>query len=322
MKSSSSKRPKTSKSQSKTSTTRSKKITKFKCPKNQPQQPTESFPTQQNLPTSSSIQKTKNPYQQQPFPFEDSKNNSEYLNNNPYTDFSANIVNEKRTKDSLRRLISTSNDLLTQQNQILTKCDELAKIISTNDYEIDRMKVKQESQNFPHIVSTYSSNLEDILDKLRKNTKELETAKKMKEENNSLRYKIEMLSIDKSDDYLNIETELHSVRNVYSNEINSMINFLNEIGVDNTTMQKVNGSSLTEDKVINFFTLVKKQMKMMKMTILAQEEQIKTLSHENMKLNNEIDNIKRENEIMNRPKHMDVNNYYNSYSHQNNYNNY
>ena len=59
------------------------------------------------------------------------------------------------------------------------------------------MKVKQESQNFPHIVSTYSSNLEDILDKLRKNTKELETAKKMKEENNSLRYKTEMLSIDK-----------------------------------------------------------------------------------------------------------------------------
>ena len=48
------------------------------------------------------------------------------------------------------------------------------------------MKVKQESQNFPHIVSTYSSNLEDILDKLRKNTKELETVKKMKEENNSL----------------------------------------------------------------------------------------------------------------------------------------
>ena len=121
------------------------------------------------------------------------------------------------------------------------------------------MKVKQESQNFPHIVSTYSSNLEDILDKLRKNTKELETAKKMKEENNSLRYKMEMLSIDKSDDYLNIETQLDSVRNVYSNEINSIINFSNEIGIDNMSMQKVNGSSLTEDKVINFFTLVKKQ---------------------------------------------------------------
>jgi hypothetical protein len=68
---SSSKRPKTSKSQSKTSTTHSKKITKSKHPKNQPQQTMESFPNQQNLPTSSSIQKNKNPYQQQPFPFED-----------------------------------------------------------------------------------------------------------------------------------------------------------------------------------------------------------------------------------------------------------
>jgi uncharacterized protein (DUF3084 family) len=184
------------------------------------------------------------------------------------------------------------------------------------------MKVKQESQNFPHIVSTYSSNLEDILDKLRKNTKELETAKKMKEENNSLRYKMEMLSIDKSDDYLNIETQLDSVRNVYSNEINSIINFSNEIGIDNMSMQKVNGSSLTEDKVINFFTLVKKQMKMMKMTILTQEEQIKTLGHENVKLNNEIDNIRRENEIMNRQKHMDVNNYCNCSNDNMNYNTY
>jgi uncharacterized protein (DUF3084 family) len=184
------------------------------------------------------------------------------------------------------------------------------------------MKVKQESQDFPHIVNTYSSNLEDILDKLRKNTKELETAKKMKEENNSLRYKMEMLSIDKSDDYLNIETQLDSVRNVYSNEINSIINFSNEIGIDNMSMQKVNGSSLTEDKVINFFTLVKKQMKMMKMTILTQEEQIKTLGHENVKLNNEIDNIRRENEIMNRQKHMDVNNYCNCFNDNMNYNTY
>ena len=131
-----------------------------------------------------------------------------------------------------------------------------------------------------------------------------------------------MLSIDKSDDYLNIETQLDSVRNVYSNEINSIINFSNEIGIDNMSMQKVNGSSLTEDKVINFFTLVKKQMKMMKMTILTQEEQIKTLGHENVKLNNEIDNIRRENEIMNRQKHMDVNNYCNCSNDNMNYNTY
>ena len=50
-------------------------------------------------------------------------------------------------------------------------------------------------------------------------------------------------------------------------------------------------------------------MKMMKTTILAQEDQIKELSHENMKLNNEIENIKRENDSMNKPQHMDGNNY-------------
>lgn len=242
--------------------------------------------------------------------------------NNTYTDFSENIINEKRTKDSLRRLIGTSNDLLTQQNAILSQCDELAKTISANDYEIDRMKVKQESENFPQVVNTYSENLDNILEKLRKHTNEIENAKKLREENNSLKYKIEMLSIDKSDDYLNIESQLHSVRNVYANEMNSMINFFNELGIDNNPIQKITNQNFSEDKVINFFSLIKTHMKNMKLTILNQEEQIKYLSNENLKISHEVENIKKQTDNFIRRKNIDFNescnmNNYNSYNNQN-----
>ena len=229
------------------------------------------------------------------------------IENTTYTDFSDNIINEKRTKDSLRRLLSTSNDLLTQQNAILSQCDELAKTITTNDYEIDKMKVKQEAENFPQIVNTYSANLENILEKLRKHTSDIENSKKLKEENNSLRYKLEMLSIDKSDDYLNIESQLHSVRNVYANEMNSMINFFSELGIDNNPIQKITGSNFSEDKVINFFSLIKTHMKNMKMTMLKQEEQIKFLSNENMKIQNEMNCYKQQSDAFIRKKNLDYN---------------
>lgn len=229
------------------------------------------------------------------------------VENTTYTDFSENIINEKRTKDSLRRLLSTSNDLLTQQNAILSQCDELAKTITANDYEIDKMKVKQEAENFPQIVNTYSANLENILEKLRKHTSDIEKSKKLKEANNSLRYKLEMLSIDKSDDYLNIESQLHSVRNVYANEMNSMINFFTELGIDNNPIQKVTGNNFSEDKVINFFSLIKTHMKNMKMTMLKQEEQIKYLSNENMRIQNDMNNFKQQSDAFIRKKNIDYN---------------
>ena len=43
------------------------------------------------------------------------------------------------------------------------------------------MKVKQEAENFPQIVNTYSANLENILEKLRKHTSDIEKSKKLKE---------------------------------------------------------------------------------------------------------------------------------------------
>lgn len=90
----------------------------------------------------------------------------------------SNVISEKATKESLKRLIETSNDLLIKQNNILDKCDGLAKVISANDYEMDRLALKQNRENFNEVISEYSGDLEGILNKLRKNTTELDEAKR------------------------------------------------------------------------------------------------------------------------------------------------
>ena len=253
-------------------------------------------------------------------------NNINNINNNyQETDYSNNIINEKKTKDSLKRLISTSHDLLNQQNNILAQCDEFAKNVTLNDFEIERVKMKQETDNFPEVVKNYTKNLGNILEKLRKTSKDIDESRKLREENNSLKYKVQMLSIDKSDDYLNIESQLTSARNIYANEMNSMINFFHEIGLDNNPIEKVTAMNFTEDKIISFFALVKKHMKDMKNKIDYQDEKIKDLSNENNKMKQRIDNINMKTESLFTKNNIDLNDINNNnfnINSNNNYNNF
>ena len=254
-----------------------------------------------------------------------SYNNINNINNYQETDYSNNIINEKKTKDSLKRLISTSHDLLNQQNNILVQCDEFAKNVSLNDFEIERIKMKQETDNFPEVVKNYTKNLGNILEKLRKTSKDIDESRKLREENNSLKYKVQMLSIDKSDDYLNIESQLTSARNIYSNEMNSMINFFHEIGLDNNPIEKVTAMNFSEDKIISFFALVKKHMKDMKNKIDYQDEKIKDLSNENNKMKQRIDNINMKTESLFTKNNIDLNDINNNnfnINSNNNYNNF
>ncbi len=252
-----------------------------------------------------------------------SYNNINNINNNyQETDYSNNIINEKKTKDSLKRLISTSYDVLNQQNNILAQCDEFAKNVSLNDFEIERLRMKQETDNFPDVVKNYTKNLGNILEKLRKTSKDIDESRKLREENNSLKYKVQMLSIDKSDDYLNIESQLTSTRNIYSNEMNSMINFFHEIGLDNNPIEKVTAMNFSEDKIISFFALVKKYMKDMKNKIDYQDEKIKDLSNENNKIKQRIDNINMKTESLFAKNNLDLNDVSNSNFNINPNNNY
>ena len=137
--------------------------------------------------------------------------------------------------------------MLEEQNNILLETDKLIQNIEVNEHEINKIQKRGKELNFPGCVNDYTEKLNNVLSKLKKNTQEMEVSNKIKEENNNLKYKIQILSIDKNDDFRNIETELNSIKTVYSNEMNIMLRFLNELGFDNIPIEHIAPSNLTTD---------------------------------------------------------------------------
>ena len=185
-----------------------------------------------------------------------------------------NIISEKKTKDSIQRLLDSASGLLEQQQNLITECDKLSKDISTNEYEIERFQKRQGVSNFTDFINDYSDNLSNILEKLKINTKNVEESNKIREENKSLQYKMKMISIDKMDNFRDMETELSSIKTIYANEINSMLNFLTEIGCDNIPINKIAPNNLTSDKITNFFSYLKRVMKGLKNEIFEKDIQL------------------------------------------------
>ena len=179
--------------------------------------------------------------------------------------YSTNIINEKKVKNSIQRLIDTSQNLLKEQNNILLENEKLIQNITVNDHEINKMEKKDNSLNFRSVINNYTENLDIILSKIKKNTKDIEFTNQIKEENNNLKYKIQMLSMDKNDDFRNVETELNSIKKIYSTEINGMLNFLNELGFQNLPFEQISSpNNLTSEKITNFFKFLKQTIKQLK----------------------------------------------------------
>ena len=205
---------------------------------------------------------------------------------------SKDIKKEKKMNNSINRLINTSMNLLKQQNDILLKADNLMQDIEMNNHEINKIIKKEEKYNFCKYVGEYNQNLENILYKLKQNTKDLEFSNKVKEENNNLKYRIQMLSIDKSDDFQNIETELNSLKKIYTNEMNSMLRYIYELGFDDKTLKKIKIEDLTTDIIVNFFNLIKNIIKQLKQNVEEKEakfnllKKIKNLDNNDMNENN------------------------------------
>ena len=195
-----------------------------------------------------------------------------------HINYSMNLVSEKK-KNSINRLIDTSMNLLEQQNDILKQANSLMQNIEINNHEISKIKKKEEKQNFTKNIGKYNENLEDILSKLKQNTREIDYSNRMKEENNNLKYQMQMLSIDKSDDFRNIESELNSLKNLYTNEMNSMLRYLYELGIDNISLSSGNikPENLTSDIIINFFNTLKNTIKQLKLSNEEKEGQIELL---------------------------------------------
>ena len=235
--------------------------------------------------------------------------------------YSMNLVNEKK-KNSLNRLIDTSMNLLEQQNDILKQANSLMQNIEINNHEISKIKKKEEKQNFCKNIGKYNENLEDILSKLKLNTKEVDYSKRMKEENNNLKYQMQMLSIDKSDDFRNIEAELNSLKNLYTNEMNSMLRYLYELGIDNVSLSSGNikSENLNADIIVNFFNLMKNTIKQLKLNNEEKEGQIELLKKIKNVENDNHKSLDKDNNINNNILNLNSN-YSSTDNYKNNINN-
>ena len=218
--------------------------------------------------------------------------------------YSMNLFREKKINNSINRLIDTSQNLLEKQNDILKQANNLMQNIESNNHEIDKIK-KEEKLNFIKNINNYNKNLEDVLTKLKLNTKEVGLSNKMKEENNKLKYKIEMLSIDKNDDFRNMESDLNSLKNIYINEMNSMLRYLNELGFEDLSLSyNINNENLNSEVIINFFNLIKNIIKQLKLSNKEKEGQIELLKKSSIENKNEIN----DNNNNNYYKYFDFNN--------------
>ena len=235
-----------------------------------------------NRTTSTENRSNKRYKSKQKIKIEEEKNFKENQDNikryKTHINYSMNLVSEKK-KNSINRLIDTSMNLLEQQNDILKQANSLMQNIEINNHEISKIKKKEEKQNFTKNIGKYNENLEDILSKLKQNTREVDYSNRMKEENNNLKYQMQMLSIDKSDDFRNIESELNSLKNIYINEMNSMLRYLYELGIDDISLSSGNikSENLTADIIINFFNTLKNTIKQLKLSNEEKEGQIELL---------------------------------------------
>ena len=204
--------------------------------------------------------------------------------------YSMNFLGEKKINNSINRLIDTSQNLLEKQNDILRQANNLMQNIETNNHEIDKIKKKEGKQNFTKNINIYNKNLEDVLTKLKLNTKELGFSNKMKEENNKLKYKMEMLSIDKNDDFRNMESDLNSLKHIYITEMNSMLRYLYELGLDDISLSQrnINSENLTSEVIINFFNSIKNIIKQLTQSNKEKEGQIELLKKNHIENKNEV----------------------------------
>ena len=212
------------------------------------------------------------------------------------SNYSSNYLRENKIKikANLNRLVDNSKILLEKQNEILSNTNSLMHNIEINNHEIDKIFKKNSKQNFCKCLEEFNPNLENILSNLKQNTKIVEFSNKIKQENDNLQYKMQILSIDKNDDFRILETKLNSFLNIFTNEMNSMIKFLYELGHENISFENITTENLSTDIIVNYFNMLKKLIKEQKLKIEEKERQIKLLNKLKFSENKQSIDIKEE----------------------------
>ena len=198
-------------------------------------------------------------------------------NNNPSNGY---IENSNIFKKTLDRLLITSKNLIEKQNNILYECDTLAKNVAINDYAIQNLDKFETKSNFNNIMNNYTNKIIELLSQSKKNKTDFQINEELTKENNLLKNKLQMISIDREDNIKQKDSEISTLKIVLVSEINHIINFLNEIGYSNLPVNKMEISEVTSQKLTNFFNLIIKIIKQMKELIHKKEAVISRMTIE------------------------------------------
>ena len=159
-------------------------------------------------------------------------------------------------KKTLDRLLITSNNLLENQNNILKECDILAKNVAMNNYAIEALNKDDTNSNYPKALDNYTNNISTLFSKVKNYKSDSQINEQLKNENNILKNKLEMLNIAQEDNLKMKDGEISTLKIVLVSEINHILNFLQEIGYDKIPINKMEVSDITSQKITNFFELI------------------------------------------------------------------
>jgi hypothetical protein len=216
--------------------------------------------------------------------------NSNYMTNNFFTESPIKTYNNNTSngyiensnifKMTLDRLLITSKNLMEKQNNILYECDTLAKNVAMNDFAMQNLDKFETKSNFNNIMNNYTNKIIELFSQSKKNKTDFQINEELKKENNLLKNKLQMISIDREDNIKQKDSEISTLKIVLVSEINHIINFLNEIGYSNLPVNKMEISEVTSQKLTNFFNLIIKIIKQMKELIHKKESVISRMTIE------------------------------------------
>ena len=204
-------------------------------------------------------------------------NNMENRTSLNYLLSSNNKSNENKNslKISMERLLNNSKNILQKQNIILSECEILTKNATMNEYSIQNLIIDDQNENYENLMGKYTNNIKEILSKVKNHNINSDLNLKLKNENDSLKHKLEMLDINKG---FNFQNELTNFKVVLVTEINHLINYLREIGYDNLKVDKVEIGNITSQNIIDFFQIIKKIIKQLKELLHIKETMISKMT--------------------------------------------
>ena len=187
--------------------------------------------------------------------------------------------------------------IIAEQDKILRHLEESMKDTNMLIGEIDKVAMKNENEDLPYSFNRQAGRLGEMLDNVAKYSNDLDNLNTLQEENKSLRYKMEIKSINDHDESLNLGTKLNNLKNIITSEISQFSRFCADLGYSIDT--SLGSTSLEDVNLPYFFKNVKHLFGHIHRKNEGLKEEVSELENEKRKLIEEVKELKMERGFLN-----------------------